>query len=31
MATVVRVPITNIFAEGDYSGVILVGPRARNP
>jgi hypothetical protein len=26
MATVVRIPITNIFAGGDYTGVVLVGP-----
>jgi hypothetical protein len=26
MATVVRIPITNVYAEGDYTGVILVGP-----
>ncbi len=25
MATVVRIPITNVYAEGDYTGVILVG------
>ncbi len=25
MATVIRVPITNVFAKGDYTGVILVG------
>ena len=26
MATVVRIPITNIFAGGDYTGVVLIGP-----
>jgi hypothetical protein len=30
MATVVRIPITNVFAGGDYTGVILVGP-AKKP
>src|SRR5262252_5513956 len=25
MATDVRIPITNVYAEGDYTGVILVG------
>jgi hypothetical protein len=30
MATVVRIPITNVYAEGDYTGVILVGP-AKKP
>jgi hypothetical protein len=30
MATVVRIPITNVFAGGDYSGVILVG-KAKTP
>ena len=27
MAKVVRVPITNVYAEGDYTGQILVGPQ----
>jgi hypothetical protein len=30
MTTVVRIPITNIFAGGDYTGVILVG-KAKKP
>src|SRR5215831_16173778 len=30
MATVVRIPITNVFAEGDYTGVIQVG-QAKKP
>jgi Eukaryotic aspartyl protease len=30
MATVVRIPITNVYADGDYTGVILVGP-AKKP
>jgi hypothetical protein len=30
MATVVRIPITNVFADGDYTGVILVG-QAKKP
>ena len=30
MATVVRIPITNVYADGDYTGVILVG-QARKP
>jgi hypothetical protein len=30
MATVVRIPITNVFAGGDYTGVILVG-NAKKP
>jgi len=30
MATVVRIPITNVYAGGDYTGVILVGP-AKKP
>ena len=30
MSTVVRIPITNIYADGDYTGVILVG-RAKKP
>jgi len=30
MATVVRIPITNVYAEGDYTGVILVG-QAKKP
>jgi hypothetical protein len=25
MATVVRIPITNVYADGDYTGVIIVG------
>ena len=25
MATVVRIPITNVYAGGDYTGLILVG------
>src|SRR5436189_3393583 len=29
MATVVRIPITNVFAGGDYTGVILVGPEKK--
>ena len=29
MATVVRIPITNVFAKGDYTGVIVVGPDKR--
>ena len=31
MATVVRIPITNVFAEGDYTGVILMGPAVPQP
>ena len=27
MATVVRIPITNVYAEGDYTGVICVGEK----
>ena len=30
MATVVRIPITNVYAGGDYTGVILVG-QAKKP
>ncbi|HTS23642.1 MAG TPA: pepsin-like aspartic protease [Casimicrobiaceae bacterium] len=30
MATIVRIPITNIFADGDYTGIIEVGP-AKKP
>lgn len=30
MATIVRMPITNVYARGDSTGVILVGP-ARKP
>ena len=30
MATVVRIPITNFYADGDYTGVILVG-HAKKP
>jgi hypothetical protein len=30
MSTVVRIPITNVYAEGDYTGVILVG-QAKKP
>src|SRR5579864_6374891 len=26
MATVVRIPITNVYADGDYTGVICIGP-----
>jgi hypothetical protein len=29
MATVVRIPITNIYMGGDYTGVICVGPKKR--
>jgi hypothetical protein len=27
MATTVRIPITNVYADGDYTGVIQVGPQ----
>lgn len=27
MATVVRIPITNVYADGDYTGLILVGEK----
>ncbi len=27
MATIVRIPITNVFAGGDYTGVVLLGPK----
>src|SRR5215471_16615965 len=30
MATVVRIPITNVYADGDYTGVMLVG-QAKKP
>ena len=30
MATVVRIPITNFYADGDYTGVIFVG-NAKKP
>jgi Eukaryotic aspartyl protease len=30
MATVVRIPITNVYADGDYTGVIFVG-KAKKP
>jgi hypothetical protein len=30
MATVVRIPITNVYADGDYTGVIMVG-QAKKP
>jgi hypothetical protein len=30
MATVVRIPITNVYADGDYTGIMLVG-QAKKP
>src|SRR5271169_4458069 len=30
MATVVRIPITNVYADGDYTGVVFVG-QAKKP
>src|SRR5271155_3570984 len=29
MATIARIPITNIYAHGDYTGRILVGPKQK--
>ena len=29
MATIARIPITNVYMEGDYTGVILVGPEQK--
>jgi hypothetical protein len=29
MANIARIPITNVFMEGDYTGVILVGPEQK--
>src|SRR5271165_6662197 len=29
MATIARIPITNVYMEGDYTGQILVGPQQK--